>query len=269
MAVTTGSVFVQGTVNGVAAVSDIGRFVVNRRTTPFAIGIDTGQAASNELATCMGSDLFSLHFGLNNWPDRCAPKLPIYPDPDDTTQALGATLARVSSGGPNQGLWYVAGLSSRIWLRWQVNPDLHDLAPPHALWGGGAVGQKCGIPSDSMAYKTVAAVDSGCYNATGLTDMRRFIKRHEGCHSLLAVVSLDTVPNTSRLDSLEMLVRKDSSGTARDLRDLLGWINANALVRSKTIDSATNDTTFRIWLPTDSLWSQQPLSAAARLDYRC
>ena len=97
--------------------------------------------------------------------------------------------------------------------------------------------------------------------------MRAFVHRHESCHSVLSAVSLDTIPNTMRRDTVEMLARKDSTNLALDLRDLLGFINGNASARSKTIDVPS--TTFQVWVPVDSFWDVRSMPLNAILDPRC
>lgn len=267
--VTSGTVTTFGDFDGDPGRSGSGSLNVRARPR-LTIGIDTGKASSSELILCFPPNLIDGLYGLTNWPTQCGARLPMYPDPDDPTMPLGATLSQVPAGGPNAGFWYVAQLQSKIWQRAQVHADLSDAPAKHVLSGAGTSGIECGIPQNMSDSMTIAAVDSGCFSSSGLTDMRRFVRRHESCHMILAALSPDTLPNTFRLDTLETVVRKDSSSTDDKVRDLLGWINGDTQFRSKSIDVRGPD--FSIWLPqssTDTLWDFRTLPTNGVLEPRC
>lgn len=243
--VVAGRITVQGAIDGQPALPDTAHVTARARDS-FAIGIDTGRATQAQT----GMECFTTHlynapaYGWTQVPGHCntgdRPGLDPNPDAPDQT---GGSIGRVS-GGPNDGLWYVLGLQTKLYLRTQILRDLRDDADSFWVHSSDAfVGVGCNgagklrlIPEDSVRL-SIMVVDSACMHGTGARAFANYLWRHEGCHMARHAATIhDDPPTVAKLDSIESVVGSDSVPTRGLFVLFLRGIRNNASTFSKAID---------------------------------
>jgi len=255
-AVAAGAVTVEGTVNGIAAISDTARLNVKFDTLRFPIDsakADTGQfdcGFSVPAWTIRTPTQFRLAW--TRVPGRCGTTEDSKPvlDPNPRlTAAVFDTENVVPAGGPNAGLWYVRNLAAtRLWLRTQVMRDLRDNGAHYVLKAEERPGQGCGLPDGTSAFFTTLVVDGVCMQSTAGNDMVSWAWRHEGCHMARAADVLTNSDTTNaKLESILRVVSKDSTIVHEATRNLLTLINDSAFDYSKGLD--VGSMSWIVWSP--------------------
>jgi hypothetical protein len=154
-------------------------------------------------------DTSAIKWGWTQTPGRCFSdqKSGFSPDPDNVTG--NASIALVS-GGPNDGLSYVSGVSTNLYLRTQLLKDVRTDADAYWLYSsellvsGGChnAGLISAYPNVDSVRLQILVVDTTCMHAAGGKALVSFLGNHESCHmAIQASMIRDTVRNVARLDS--------------------------------------------------------------------
>jgi hypothetical protein len=280
-AVASGAVTVQGTVNGVNAISDTGRIIVRARSG-FQIAIDTGTGTRNPTEpgmNCYHSKHWEVDGGIAGWtrePNNCEALHHGWgPDPDTLHGA--AAFSFVNAGGPNNGLAYLSRLSQTLKLRTQIMEDARTNAPGYWVRPVDSVAAGCQnagmfpANADSVGVQFLV-VDSVCMQRTGTNvgkDFVPFLWRHESCHmTLQALVARNDPQTIARLDSMESLIRPNADTVYVRVFTYarLDRIRDAALASSDSIDQNAV-TTYEYWgaIPTTGGWRTYLATPLAKL----
>jgi hypothetical protein len=252
-AVASGTVTVEGTVNGVSAISDTARVNVSERG--FTIPIDTGKAAAIDTTLdCFSTPVYGAGQKIWGWvrpPNRCDVVFnlpPLFPNPE-SSDTTGATIASVPSG-PNRGLWYVSQFLTKLWLRAQVMKDLRSNAPTYLATTEDPVGIGCGVLPDSTKRFTTLYADTVCKQNNGGSQHLSYVWHHEGCHMARnSWVSTSDPATRVRFDSIDRAVFMDSASVRSRLTTLLIFVRDSSWNYGKRIDTDYPVVTYNVWTP--------------------
>lgn len=247
MAVATGIVTVQGTIDGIAAPSDTGRIAVTPRGWSWSADKSSGNATPGTFECNSNRHYATGNFGWMHADSTCAnPGLMVWPDPTSSSRR-GWTFLKVPSG-PNAGLWYMTSDHTGMHIRAQVLKDIRPDDFTYSVSGKDTVATRCKAARVN-GNQTVTVVNNTCMtdpSAFNFAALYAFAWRHEQCHLTQALAVFPTIPDPRT--ALEAIVRPDTvSLNFEAINGPNGYYSANAAItQANTIDTP-NPNVYRLW----------------------
>jgi len=246
MAVASGGVTVQGTVDGVTAVSDTGHISVTARGWSWSADKSTGDATAGTFECNTNPHYATSIFGWTHADSSCMNVgLMLWPDPFGASSQRSWTVAQVPAGGPNAGLWYVTSDSTGMHVRAQVLKDIRPDGFTYPVGGSDTVGTSCNAASVSGS-QTITVVNNTCMNdpsSFNFAALYAFAWRHERCHLLQDLNVFPTIPDPRT--ALEELVRSDTTSLSLAVTSKF-FVANEAILDANTID-VPNPQSYTLW----------------------
>jgi hypothetical protein len=250
-AVASGAVTVQGTVGGVAAISDTGRIVVTARSAGWSWSADksSGNATAGTFECNPARHYATANFGWTTADSSCQNLgLMLWPDPTGTSSKRGWTYAQVPAGGPNAGLWYFTSDKTGMHVRGQVLKDIRPDGFTYSVTGADSVAKGCKA-AGVKSHATVAVVNNTCMtdqSAFNFAALYAFAWRHEACHMTQALNVFPTIPDPRT--KLETVVRPDTASLNDEaIFGTDGYFSANAVITAANTIDVPNPQSYTLW----------------------
>lgn len=274
MAVASGDVTVQGTVDGVSTPSDTGRFAVTARPGwTWSADKSTGDAAPGKFECNPARHYATGRFGWMHADSTCRNEgLMLWPDPIGTSSRRGYSVASVAAG-PNAGLWYASSDGTGMHVRAQVLKDIRPDGSKYSVSSKDTVGARCKA-AGVKGNQTVTVVNNTCMtdpSPVNFAALYDFAWRHERCHLALALNAFPNVADPRTF--LEGIVRSDTTAFHSEaVYGTHGFAVANEAIGAATrIIDAPGSQSYWFWSrnATNSAWSLRIYSPNAMLAPGC